>query len=621
MYLTLLYWALLFLPGFVVVRRFWPSEFHAGFPGVTALAYLATFALLSPVGILGYIFRWPLPVLSVSCIVSVALALIEITRCRWWPELARLMCGAISLELGILALDALLGALNGSYLWGDAQLHLARVRFLLDNGLTNQDPFVTQNYFYPIYHTNILHALYASCAQITGIDHFDVWFATLPWAKLLIASGAYYLVWAAFERKWPAWTAAVFTIGAWGPATFVLYPNKLAPLWMLPCLLAFGMRLCQPDAKWRDVVRIGLAVLVIAQTHGLYSAVAVMTLAPVISIFTIVSVLRRQISWRKLLVTLFALCISLSFVYTSYATTRGASANKLSSPPLPGAQTNTALLVVGDDSIMLAPSRALGANSAALMVLLGIGILGSMFTERRRSLVIQFGFVVVISLFLFAPPLCTLLYAILREGWMIERCAAPLRLSLLIFVPGLTAYAVSTRWKTWWLRVLLTLAFGLAGAMCFARTGLYLIDKHRVNELTWPTYANRALRSADSRRADLILFRDVATFLRAHIPSGSTILTPPDSIGFVALHDCYVVAPEKGSVGIMDIRQRRIDLRRMRRPNTPWPQKLALLKQYNITHVVAPGPQYPLLRWARRHASNYVQSPRGTVVVTLNLTE
>ena len=64
MYVTALFWIALALPGYVIVRRFWTGDLRAGLPGVIALSYLATFGLLSPVSIVGYVLGAPLWVFS-----------------------------------------------------------------------------------------------------------------------------------------------------------------------------------------------------------------------------------------------------------------------------------------------------------------------------------------------------------------------------------------------------------------------------------------------------------------------------------------------------------------------------------------------------------------------------
>ena len=67
----------------------------------------------------------------------------------------------------------------GSHLGGDAFVHVGRIRFLLDNGFSNWDPCYNFDVPFPFYHTNLLHAVLASCAQLTGSDAVTVWVVSL----------------------------------------------------------------------------------------------------------------------------------------------------------------------------------------------------------------------------------------------------------------------------------------------------------------------------------------------------------------------------------------------------------------------------------------------------------
>ena len=205
MYISLFFWLALLLPGYVLVRYFWEDDLRSGLLGTVGLSYLAVFALLSPISILCYLLHVPLGAFSVACSVTMLAGALEITRRGWWRDIVKLFAVSISVELLIVVADMVMGARVGALIAGDAVVHLARIRFLLDHGFNNCDPFVAGRYFFPIYHTNLHHALYAACSQLTGIHHVSVWYASLTWAKVLIATGSYYVAWSVFDRRWVAW--------------------------------------------------------------------------------------------------------------------------------------------------------------------------------------------------------------------------------------------------------------------------------------------------------------------------------------------------------------------------------------------------------------------------------
>ena len=281
-FLPLVFWLALLLPGYALVRRYWPEEVKSGLLGTIGLSYVLVVGALSVVSLVGYWMRLPLMVLSGACVVAVVAGLEELIRRGWWRDLGRLLLAGVCVEMLIVAGDMVLGARVGAYMGGDATLHVARIRFLLDNGLSNIDPYVGCH-FYPVYHTNITHALHAACAQLTGADQFAVWHLGLVWSKLLIASAMYYLTWTVFRSQWAAWVATMFTVGAHAPVTFISYPNKLAALWLWTIGLAFIIQACQRPT-WKAAVKLACVALLLGQTHALYGAFALVLAGPVFAI-------------------------------------------------------------------------------------------------------------------------------------------------------------------------------------------------------------------------------------------------------------------------------------------------------------------------------------------------
>ncbi len=87
MYVTLLFWLGLALPGYVVVRLWAKDDLESGLLGTLGLSYLATLAVLSPVSIACYLVGAPLSVFSAACCLSVLVAVVELTRRQWWGGL------------------------------------------------------------------------------------------------------------------------------------------------------------------------------------------------------------------------------------------------------------------------------------------------------------------------------------------------------------------------------------------------------------------------------------------------------------------------------------------------------------------------------------------------------
>ena len=142
MYLTVLFWLALFFPGYAVMYRVFRDELDSGIVGTIAISYLLTLGLLSPVSIICYVVRTPVWVLSAVTVVVVVAALVDLWRSKAWGCLGRMVRGPALIGLAVIALDMVAGLLVGGHLGGDAQVHLARIRFLVDRGISNEDPFV-----------------------------------------------------------------------------------------------------------------------------------------------------------------------------------------------------------------------------------------------------------------------------------------------------------------------------------------------------------------------------------------------------------------------------------------------------------------------------------------------
>src|SRR5262245_14069772 len=110
MYLSLLFWLALALPGYAVVRRLWTDDLRSGLLGTISVSYLATLTLLSPISILCYIFRAPVAVFSIACVLLIVIAAIDITMRKAWRPLGTMFLAALGIELLVVLADVALGA-------------------------------------------------------------------------------------------------------------------------------------------------------------------------------------------------------------------------------------------------------------------------------------------------------------------------------------------------------------------------------------------------------------------------------------------------------------------------------------------------------------------------------
>lgn len=607
MEITLLFWLALLLPGFVVVRWFAPEELESGLMGSIGLSYLAVFCLLAPFSIACYILRLPVAVLSVITVAMILASVIHISRKRWWGDMARLLVAGVSVELALLLLDLILGGSAGGYLeGGDARTHITRIRFLLDHGLSNLDPFYAEPYFFPIYHTNLFHGVFAVCAQVTGVDVLGVWYMSLVLAKLLIAAGSYYLGWCLFEKAWVAWTGALF-VAAWlAPTTYIIYPNILAPSWLLPIIVGFGVKACQPEARRSVIVKLAAGSFVLGQLHGLYAGIAGIGLAPV---FAIVFAY-RLIRWRAR-TWLLGGCLAALFAGAPFVLV--AQAGRVMDPSMrdPRLEDTEKFIRWDNGWAMRDPQQMMGGQGVLGLSLLVAGVGWAAMGTRRRETGVLLGVAVTGLVVLFVPPVCAVAIQALRAEWIVARMGILLNLGMVGLGVGAAANLLASRLRRWWLRGLLS-------------AGVILLGVQFSNKQTpydWNSYFRAATSPSTQNRYWLGKLRGFSEFCRENIPAGSTVLADVQTqLWLCTLHDAFGTAVDRGG-GIPDLKERKRDTLLMLRPDTPWPTRRDLLRSYEITQFLCATHlfQRPAdLNWLQGHLAADPQSFDSYTLFTLD---
>jgi len=649
----LAFWTSLLIPGYAVLRRADPDGAESGLLGAIALSFLAAATVLSAIAIPGYLLGAPLWILSLGIVAFVVWGVVDLTRSRQWRPIGRLLAGAVGLELIIVAADMVLGARIGTLLGADAVVHVGRVRFLLEQGLLNHDQFVAGGFFYPIYHTNLLHALVASSAQVTGVDHAGAWFAGLAFAKLLIVSGAWYAGWAIFRSGAAAWVTALFVLGHRGPVSFVLYPNQLAPWFLVPLLVGYAVRAAGGKADWRCAGGIAATSLLIGEVHGLYGVFVAMSVGPALGGWAVVRWWRRAPDRRAAVACAAALAVALPFPAVTFATIRSASA---------AGAANDAIAAAGVDATVDAESgeattggrerseRAAGEGGGRgpgtalsnkfrkfengwVMHRFGRGFTGNrgfrvlwlfaasalaVIVGRRREVGFLLAVLAGVAAWLYVPPLCAAFMRLAGAEWMIHRFAMLQDILFALLVPGAVVAVVEMAITR---AAAADRAPALAGHVFRWAFGVACIyagafNAHLSAPYTWSRYLDRGLESRSARLGrDLRPLRRFGEDLRTHVPEGAVVLADP-SVGMkvVMMHDCRIVASASSSVGVPRLGRRAADVRRMMRGSTDPDERQRLLDEYGITHLVLPR---PARRWTYERMREFWVTEFGLCIIAL----
>ena len=600
MLLTWLVGAVLVLPGYALVRRLFPDDLKCGLLGVVGLSYIATFAILSPVSIFCYVIHLPVAVLSTTMVLAVVVALVTLTRDRAWEDARKLLVGGLCFELALVAVDVLIGSRVGGYLQaGDCRLHLARIRFLLDHGFSNQDPFIAGGYFFPIYHTNIWHAVQAAWCQLTFQDHWGTWAGSLAWCKVVCLSGVYFLTWSVFQRRWVAWVAVVYLLACIGPVTFLVYPNKLAPYWLSPFAVGFAIQAIRGPLDLRTPVKLAVVMLLLGQMHGLYAVYTVMAIGPLLVGVWAWRVWRKHDQRWRLGLCLLGLAAALPFPIVSRATSemRSELITKRSAQDI----ARRGFVHFDNGWVMFDPAMRIGRQGGIRYLVLACGLGLGLVGDQRRFVLSMLGVTAAGAAVLYLPPLCTLAIKVGFAPWMLSRISFVMMMGFAVLVPASAAYLLETKLPHWSLRGVVSVgAFVLAIVATAGQHGFdwrYLVEN---KPTSWPAYLSNAGKSAEERTHVIKSLRAWRRVYADHLPHGATILADQHyGVGLVMSHDCRIVASGTGSAGVADIWQRRKDVERMCANQTPWEERRALLKKYDVSHYFAAGVPRA---WTRGHA-------------------
>jgi hypothetical protein len=600
-----LFWLMLALPGYALLRRYARSWLEGGPLAGFTLSCLATFVLLTPVSVAGYALRWPLWVLTASVCLAVLAAALHLARTASWraprprPSLVAVAAGSIVVA------DAFIGLRYGSYLYGDGVYHIGRVRMLLEHGFNNLDPMVAGK-FDAIYHGNLYHALIAAAAQLTGLPAAHAWAFALFWAKLATAGAIYHLTWIVLRERAFAWTAAAMFAVYMAPLTARAYPNSLSIYCLVPLAVAFAVQAVIGEDRWRAAAGLGGAVLVTAQVHGLYYVFICILVGPTLLVALVRTRAQRLPGGRELTAALLALLLGLPWLATTVSQRAAARSVRPASaaPPIadqrePGAGEGMAVAVAPDDperaatfvrlssgKIMLNPSRFWSQHSAEPQLLLALGL--GFFTRRRRVLLAIGGPLLVLLVTLYVPPLCTALADAAGAPWIVRRLSVAFHALWFAIVPGTLLLWISERCATRWLEPV-ALALGVA----YGHT-------QGVDNKPWTRerYFASAFDSAPAR--DLERHAQLRKLFARAIPRGATVLSRLTDSPLLTMDcGCYPLAITygRGTRGVSDMAERRAAaaLLLWRGPEADLRARLAVLRQYNVTAMWLRGSEGRML--------------------------
>jgi hypothetical protein len=622
---TCAFWALLLLPGLAVVQRFAPAELERGLLSAVALGYAASFLLLSPCSVLCYVCELPVWVFSATVAASVVLGALALGRASVLRALGRAFAPDLGPAALLLAVHLVMAARLGGWLDGDATYHVGRIRDLLDHGMNNRDIYLAEPHFSPAYHTNLLHALYAAATQLGTRDPLLVWFASLPWAKLVIAAGHYHLAHVVLRKRWAAWLVVLGVCASRAGETYSLYPNLIAVGWLAPTLLGAAFGALEPTAeRGRSMLYVALGSFLLAEVHALYWAIACVALGPLFALHSVHSILARRAEGsnggsRARFFGLCALALLAGAPFSLVGRFGGRPSEQQeqaakAAVTLPFASPESSKPLTGK-SAELHPDdeRAAGGHlekelerradgrlglrvadaGGASFLLLGFGALAGCVLWRgaAREPMLALGSAAVMLAAIPLQPSLATLASLAMPQFGVARMITLASSLLLVAIGGLLANVVDRFAGSTGVRLAVT-ALATAAATQLPAQAPRSFSAHVQSVLAGPGERLQLLNEHWARRE----------LLRAHVPAGERILaTLREGRYAVMLHDVHVVAADRGDGQVPSIAVLRRHVIVMTEARTPWPERAALLQHYGLRFVLYRDKHVSRFRWALQH--------------------
>ncbi len=614
MWMTLIFWLGLIFAGAVVVRRWSPETLEGGPMAMIAVGFVAALAILSPVSILCYVLHLPVIVFSIACVLLVLGAVIAATKWGYWRDMKTLLISLLCVEMAFLAFDMIMGARVGAFLAGDAQVHLTRIRYLLAHGFGNQDPFIEVPGFFSTYHTNLFHALQASCSQLIGVDFLGTWFMNWPVNKLMFAAASYYLAWTVFKNRWIAWVVGLFFLYMKCTTSFSVYPNQTGMNVFVTLTIAFAIQVCREPKSMIAIARLAMCTFVLGQFHGLYVGFACVAVGPSLTVVMCWRAAKNQIHWKMVALALAALVVGMPFsLVAKYVKgpqselRQTASANDVDDTKQNENDDayNDKFKTLSNGMMMVKPEKMMGNRPALALALIVLGGTATLVGNRRRDGLLLLTIWLTVSAIYFFPPLCTLLLKLLGAKWVLMRIGGILNICLWTMIVGGILLLLSDHFQTWWKRAILSLV-------------ALLIANHipgREPEYQWSNYWTRATQPSDARHRQLEYLRDSARELDEAIPAGALVLADGRAGRvLVTLADCYILTPDRSSPGANARPQRRLDMQTLLDPDTAWGDRKKLLDEYEIRYFLLTRSTANSTKWLNGRVVNQWKTGVGQVI-------
>ncbi len=410
-------------------------------PLVIALCSFAlSVFLIGVVTVLGYLFTFPVAVVSGWYVLLLVTAILFAARQLWrglfstdaidlfglrgQPLIAKLAFIGLGLFV-IIDFVSALAARSHAALGSDTYVHLSRIVAILHQGLT-----IDSGFFHTVpevgYHMNITYALYAIPAQLFHLTASTVWEFSFGFLRLMQWLAIFALAWHACtywlrdrtHALLGASLSTMFAIAYFSTAFFIaVYPNEIVNIWMILFVIVFSH-----FEGHKKMVLWPLAALafLITFTHPTYAMITGFFVALVVVLRLLVQ--RKSLKGRELRETILAYALPI-FILCFGPLRSVLFPNHLT-------ETGTGILKykTWDFGFLTMKQPHFPYNGKIPTILMLLGIFGTFFLiyklwRRKQQWAIVFALVMFYPLMVYIPFTYTVLQAVLPV-WIIDRFTA-----------------------------------------------------------------------------------------------------------------------------------------------------------------------------------------------------
>ena len=264
--MQLLYWFSSLLPGLALLALCFPGEFRRGLLGLPAKAFVATSGALAPLCAAAWAGRWRVETfgwiwLALVCASAIVLARV-LPRLAWRRALRLEPWTTLALLSTAVAASCWIGG-DASH---DFAMHAAKLRLILEQGFTLQDPHSPLHVVESKFHVNALHALAVVGCRWTGIAPLHFLSDSNGFFVLLAISALYVFARELCRSRRAALFAVAFGAAFSLSRMSAAIPNPIALLVVSPCLLIAILRVLERPTM-RRWVWMGLAGASLGMIH------------------------------------------------------------------------------------------------------------------------------------------------------------------------------------------------------------------------------------------------------------------------------------------------------------------------------------------------------------------